>query len=191
MTYEPNAELRFCGNVCRLAYIRVKGPCPPKGNFRSVRPLGSTTMQNKGYVLEKTETGWRQQHRVAMERHLGRFLWADENVHHLNGVKTDNRIENLELWIKTQPCGQRVEDVVAWAWDLINRYDPEDLRRPKGARQWPEHTRSSRSSSSASSARKRSRAAGRQLGTQLSIMPSTATGRNSSLPPSTPDVGFG
>lgn len=71
------------------------------------------------------KSGLVAEHRLVMARHLGRPLTPDERVHHINGLRDDNRIENLELWLTSQmdqPYGQRVTDLVAWAHEILERY---------------------------------------------------------------------
>lgn len=84
-------------------YIHIWEPEHPNANIG----------RNKAYVLE---------HRKIMSDFLGRPLKKNETVHHKNGNRSDNRIENLELWSSEHPSGQRVEDKIKWAINFLNFY---------------------------------------------------------------------
>jgi hypothetical protein len=81
---------------------------------------------NHGYIVRvrsnQSKQEFQLQHRKIMEDSLGRSLYEGENVHHKNGVRDDNRLENLELWVTKQPKGQRPEDLVEWAEEILSRY---------------------------------------------------------------------
>lgn len=107
-----------------------------RDHYRTAKPIEAYPKQKKsrGWV---TVHGYREfslngaavkEHRVVMEQILGRELLPGENVHHINGVRTDNRPENLELWVTSQPSGQRPEDLADWAEEILRRYRPSSLR---------------------------------------------------------------
>ena len=66
--------------------------------------------------------GWKLEHHLVMVESLSRPLLPHENVHHINGIRDDNRLENLELWSTSQPSGQRVADKAEWAADFLQEY---------------------------------------------------------------------
>lgn len=75
-----------------------------------------------GYRKIRTDGGWALEHRVVMERKLGRPLKSFENVHHKNGNKLHNAGSNLELWVRRQPSGQRVSDLLRFAKWVFETY---------------------------------------------------------------------
>jgi hypothetical protein len=83
-----------------------------------------TGTKNRGYVrIHVPGRGNVVQHRLIMEHFLGRQLLPGETVHHKNGQRDDNRLENLELWVTSHPYGQTPEELVRWAKTILRRYE--------------------------------------------------------------------
>jgi hypothetical protein len=75
-----------------------------------------------------SKQGFVKEHRLVMEEMIGRYLERHETVHHKNGNRQDNRPENLELWSRRQPSGQRAEDKVTYAIEILKLYAPDLLK---------------------------------------------------------------
>lgn len=84
-----------------------------KDGYRYILKKGHPNSAKSGYVAE---------HVFLMTQHLGRPLRKGETIHHKNGIRDDNRIENLELWVNTIRFGQRLEDKIAYYKEFLESY---------------------------------------------------------------------
>jgi len=94
-----------------------------------VAPAGTGCLTRHGYrKIGKTghpncwKNGDMFEHVYVMSEHIGRPLRKGETVHHKNGIRDDNRIENLELWSNSHPYGQRVQDKIEWCKEFLAMY---------------------------------------------------------------------
>lgn len=89
---------------------------------------GGRYLRPDGYVMLNREGKPVMEHIVVMVEHLGRPLYEGETIHHKNGVRNDNRIENLELRASSHGKGQTIPDLVAFARQTLLRYAPSMLK---------------------------------------------------------------
>lgn len=120
--------------VCRSCYRKIhydEYERNKRGSEkRDIHPLLTIVTDISGYQRIKVNEGngcrdWVKYHKYVMEQNLGRKLASHENVHHKNGNKSDNRFENLELWITKQPKGQRPIDLIEYAEWILKTYKNE------------------------------------------------------------------
>jgi hypothetical protein len=136
------AEAFGCGIGTIIRVLRLEGvPAGAHGQKgeRHHAWKGGKRLNENGYVMIRVDqndeigqamgpqNGYLLESRLVMAHHLGRPLFPDEFVHHGPKGKQDNTIENLELWTTHHPKGQRVDELLEFAREIVTRYkDIED-----------------------------------------------------------------
>jgi len=129
---------KYCCHKCKkLGVFRQWKGLTIKGPRKHIH--GSGHINKNGYrVISKIghpnsvkgkRSGQIMEHTFVMSEHIGRALVKGETVHHINGIRDDNRIENLELWSHSHPFGQRVEDKIKWCREFLDNYGFSVIRK--------------------------------------------------------------
>ena len=127
-TYDlVNGKVRSCG--CLRKDMLKEERRNKNRNWKGGRKV------DKGYILVRAPShpnaasnGYVCEHIKVMSEILGRPLDTHECIHHKNGLRQDNREENLELWTTSHPSGQRVSDLVKWAKAFVSYYEKEEQK---------------------------------------------------------------
>jgi len=122
-------DLCQCGKEKQLKSTTC-GSCRTEAGSANSNWRGGRTRHKAGYVMvfvpghprAGKNSPYVFEHILVAEELLGRYLEKGETIHHINGVRYDNRSENLELWTRPQPSGVRVSDAIEWARHIYDLY---------------------------------------------------------------------
>jgi len=122
-------DLCECGKEKQVKSMTC-GLCRTEVGSQNSNWRGGRTRHKAGYVMvwapkhprARKNSPYVFEHILVVEDLLGRHLADGESVHHINGIREDNRPENLELWTRPQPSGIRVSDAIEWARTIYDRY---------------------------------------------------------------------
>lgn len=122
---ECGANMRRASKTCKACYstsLLNEGSPTWKGGRHITRYGYVLVLNPERTALDRGSKRYMPEHRLVVEQNIGRKLFAHENVHHINGIRDDNRLENLEIWSTSQPSGQRVDDKLKWATMYLEQY---------------------------------------------------------------------
>lgn len=133
---EPHRANGLCAHHNKILWERKRRGLSLNLDFKYMKSQGEGHINKDGYKLITVKghpNSYRQkngksqgvipEHVYVMSQHLDRPLKKGETVHHKNGVRDDNRIENLELWHrKKHPSGQKVEDKISFYKEFLEGY---------------------------------------------------------------------
>lgn len=137
-TQRDLARVFGCGESTIARALRLEGIAAGAHGQKGERHhgwKGGKRLNENGYVMIRVapddeigqamgpQNGYLLESRLVMARHLGRPLFADEFVHHGPRGKEDNTIDNLELWTTHHPKGQRADELLEWAREIVARYE--------------------------------------------------------------------
>ena len=118
MWYRKKKDLNLDPNVF-LQRKKGTGSFTSAG-YKYISVKGHPNSGKNGAILE---------HKFVMSEHLGRPILKHETIHHKNGIRDDNKIENLELWSSRHCKGQRVEDKIKWCKEFLDIYEYDVIKR--------------------------------------------------------------
>ena len=132
-----NRSCKQCGNEFRPLRSSSKYcslPCAAVNRGKTqVRRKEVWWVCNRGYIVGRVTVDGKtrrvRQHRYIMEQHLGRTIPSDMDVHHINGNKQDNRIENLMVLPKSEHARISNKGRVVKKGHKLNLTDKERRRR--------------------------------------------------------------